>query len=291
MTSRALTEVEGTFVELRREPVEVLDDAKKAAKALTTVIDQKPHKVMIKGQVYLEYEDWQTVAQFYGYTARTCDTVPVDLNGIKGAKARAELIDFRTGIVVGGAEAYCMSDEENWGNKPWFQLASMAQTRAGSKAIRNRMAWVVVLAGYAGTPAEEMIQEKVSERKEKEAHWCSDHNTAFFKKGKMKAYAHPIGATGEWCHEHTESESNPPTTTTAPESDKQPDVPGVEGNSIDLAWLRESLKTLKWTSIVGYLKNQYGLTAGETVTECLGYMTREQQEDFTIEIQNRLEML
>ena len=83
----------------------------------------------------------------------------------------------------------------------------------------------------------------------------------------------------------------PPVSTTAPESDKQPDVPGVEGNSIDLAWLRESLKTLKWTSIVGYLKNQYGLTAGETVTECLGYMTREQQEDFTIEIQNRLEML
>jgi hypothetical protein len=39
---------------------------------------------------------------------------------------------------------------------PWFQLASMAQTRAGAKALRNAFAWVVVLAGYQPTPAEEM---------------------------------------------------------------------------------------------------------------------------------------
>ena len=32
--------------------------------------------------------------------------------------------------------------------------------------------------------------------------WCSLHETAFFKKGKMKAFAHPIGDTGDWCHEH-----------------------------------------------------------------------------------------
>lgn len=41
-------------------------------------------------------------------------------------------------------------------NVPQFQLRSMAQTRAGAKALRNALAWVVVLAGYAPTPAEEM---------------------------------------------------------------------------------------------------------------------------------------
>jgi len=35
-------------------------------------------------------------------------------------------------------------------------LASMAQTRAMSKALANKFKWVVVLAGYATTPAEEM---------------------------------------------------------------------------------------------------------------------------------------
>jgi hypothetical protein len=39
---------------------------------------------------------------------------------------------------------------------PLFQLRSMAQTRAAAKALRNALAWVVVLAGYQPTPAEEL---------------------------------------------------------------------------------------------------------------------------------------
>ncbi len=39
---------------------------------------------------------------------------------------------------------------------------------------------------------------------DKTKHWCKEHDTAFFKKGRMKAYAHPLGDTGEWCHEHKE---------------------------------------------------------------------------------------
>lgn len=44
---------------------------------------------------------------------------------------------------------------------PQFQLRSMAQTRAGAKALRNALAWVVVLAGYSPTPAEEMPDAEV----------------------------------------------------------------------------------------------------------------------------------
>jgi hypothetical protein len=39
---------------------------------------------------------------------------------------------------------------------PLFQLRSMAQTRACAKAMRNALAWVVVLAGFRPTPAEEL---------------------------------------------------------------------------------------------------------------------------------------
>src|SRR3990172_1496455 len=42
---------------------------------------------------------------------------------------------------------------------PLFQLASMAQTRANAKVLRNVLAWVVVLAGYRPTPAEELNAE------------------------------------------------------------------------------------------------------------------------------------
>ena len=37
-----------------------------------------------------------------------------------------------------------------------FQIASMAQTRAVSKAFRLALSWVMTLAGYEPTPAEEM---------------------------------------------------------------------------------------------------------------------------------------
>jgi len=47
-------------------------------------------------------------------------------------------------------------------------------------------------------------------------HWCSIHKTNFFKKGKMKSYAHPIEGTDEWCHEHKK------TTDPIPEEDKIP---------------------------------------------------------------------
>lgn len=39
---------------------------------------------------------------------------------------------------------------------PMFQLRSMAQTRAVAKALRFALGWVVVLAGYKATPAEEL---------------------------------------------------------------------------------------------------------------------------------------
>lgn len=52
---------------------------------------------------------------------------------------------------------------------PLFQLKSMAQTRSNAKALRNVLAWIAVLAGYAPTPAEEMSpsMEKTEENGEK----------------------------------------------------------------------------------------------------------------------------
>jgi hypothetical protein len=58
--------------------------------------------------------------------------------------------------MIGAAESMCMRDEPNWRGKPNYAIRSMAQTRAGGKAIRSVFAWVAVLAGYSGTPAEEM---------------------------------------------------------------------------------------------------------------------------------------
>ena len=187
-------------------PEAVLAEAKKAAAALQDVISQKPKKVMMGGEQYLEFEDWQTLARFYGITAGVeMEPEYVDLGGVTGFKATS--VALFQGAVISRATAYCLSDEEKWGTRPkyayhmalkaggsapeeesdksdwvWednpnkpggkkpkrvkvrageetvplYQLASMAQTRANAKVMRNVLSWVAVLAGYKPTPAEEM---------------------------------------------------------------------------------------------------------------------------------------
>ena len=208
MTQEALMPL-GDFhdLEIRRDPLDVLEEARKAAKALKDVIDAKPKKEIFGGETYLEFEDWQTVGRFYGITPRILSTAYVQFGDVEGWEAKAEAYHVPTGRVVASAEAMCLNDEPNWSTRPasswhyvkksggtseedpgkdeliWekgkdgksrpkkmrvetiqpvprFQLRSMAQTRAGAKALRNALAWVVVLAGYRPTPAEEMTGER-----------------------------------------------------------------------------------------------------------------------------------
>ena len=67
-------------------------------------------------------------------------------------------VEIRTasGVVVGRAEAMCSRSEETWNQREDFALRSMAETRAESRAYRRAVGWIVNIAGYNPTPAEEM---------------------------------------------------------------------------------------------------------------------------------------
>lgn len=150
----------GEIQEISSSPEELLVAASEAARALERVIalnDRPP--LMFNGKRYLEFHHWQVFGKFYHVTVKTMEPEFVELGGVQGFRAKAEAIDERTGIVVGGAEAFCMRDEVNWKSKPTFQLASMAQTRAASKALSNKFRFVAIVAGYEGTPSEEMVGE------------------------------------------------------------------------------------------------------------------------------------
>ncbi|MDD2858875.1 MAG: hypothetical protein PHU75_09400 [Candidatus Nanopelagicales bacterium] len=158
---------------LTRAPEQVLAEAKRAALALVGVIGAKSNPVKFNGEIYLEFEDWATVARFYSCTVRVRSTRFVQFGDVAGFEATADVID-QAGREVSTAEAMCLNDEEKWSERPkyeWvngkrtqtgmvpvplFQIRSMAQTRACAKALRNVFSWVVVLAGYKPTPAEEM---------------------------------------------------------------------------------------------------------------------------------------
>lgn len=141
---------------LQRAPEIVLEEAAKAAKALRDVIESNPQKVVINNKTFLTFEDWQTVARFYGISVAARATNYLEQGRVRGYECHAEAILVSSGEVIGAAQAMCMDDEAKWKDKPLFQLRSMAQTRAQAKALRSILAWVVRLAGYATTPAEEM---------------------------------------------------------------------------------------------------------------------------------------
>ena len=145
---------------MARAPKQVLAEAQEAAKSLQSVISQSPTVVKFNGKTYLAFEHWQVLGRFYGVTARIVKTDSIDMDGVKGFIARAEAVNIQTGQVVSAAESMCMNDEQNWAKKPLFQLRSMAQTRACAKSLRNVLAWVVVLAGYEPSVAEEMTGEE-----------------------------------------------------------------------------------------------------------------------------------
>jgi len=148
---------------VNRPPDVVLKEAQKAAKALAKVIEAKPKKVVFNGKTYLQFEDWQTLGRFYGVTAVSLSTKYVEYGEgdfkVCGFEARADALLVSSNQVISSAEAMCLNDEPSWSRKPLFQLKSIAQTRACAKALRNVLAWVVVLAGYAPCPAEEIEGE------------------------------------------------------------------------------------------------------------------------------------
>ena len=140
---------------VQESPAKSLQYGKKASKALVGVVKQNGWSVRIQNRDYLVYEAWQTLAKFYNCTVKTISTEQIIIGEVTGFKAKSAVIDSR-GVEIGGAEALCMSDEKNWSGKPLFSLMSMAQTRAGAKALRQIFSYVVVLAGYEATPKEEM---------------------------------------------------------------------------------------------------------------------------------------
>lgn len=76
------------------------------------------------------------------------------ITGTEGYKCRVEV--FKDGVLIGAGNGRCDRTEEAWRERPEYALEGMAATRAQSRAIAATARWIVTLAGYSSTPAEEM---------------------------------------------------------------------------------------------------------------------------------------
>lgn len=136
-------------------PQEIINDARDKAKILKAIVTQAHLSIKVGASYHLKFEAWQTLGRFTNITTGVEWTRPLlnRANDTIGYEARA--LAYQFGNIISAAEAQCTLDEYNWKGKELWQLRSMAQTRACAKALRNVLAWIVVLAGYETTPAEE----------------------------------------------------------------------------------------------------------------------------------------
>ena len=135
------------------DPVEVVERATRVADSLKDVISQRELYTMIQGKPHVRVEGWQLVGAMLGVTAVCVETVEVE-GGWK-ATVEARTADGR---VIGSASALCTKNEKRgpWKSADDYARLSMAQTRATCKALKGPLGFVISLAGYQTTPAEEM---------------------------------------------------------------------------------------------------------------------------------------
>jgi hypothetical protein len=138
-------------------PADKVAYAAEVATALKDVIVQRGLSTRIGGRDHISVEGWQTAAALCGVSCRVTTTgVSEDGNGYV---AHAEAVRTDSGIVVGAGDGMCSRNERTWAKRDDYALRAMAQTRAVSRALRGVLAFIITLAGYEATPAEEMPPE------------------------------------------------------------------------------------------------------------------------------------
>lgn len=137
------------------EPAEVILRAKAHADALADVIKERGLYTIIQRKAYVHAEAWSLLGSQLGVFAVVESVDAVEVEGVAGFKATVKAVT-RHGEEVGRAVAYCMRDEATWKGRPIHALAGMAETRATSRALKKPLGFIVQLAGYQATGAEEM---------------------------------------------------------------------------------------------------------------------------------------
>lgn len=133
-------------------PALVVENATKIANILKGVIDAKGLSVNLRGQSHVKCEGWTTLGALLGVYPQESAVVVHD-DGSVTATVELRTLD---GKIISRGSGYVGMDEKLWAGRHLYARRSMAITRATGKAFRLGFSWVITLAGYNPTPAEEM---------------------------------------------------------------------------------------------------------------------------------------
>ena len=136
-------------------PVAMIEFATKMATALADIVERQKLYSTISGRKFPQVEAWMTVGRMDNVVAREAEHPIRHEDG--SYEAFVELVRLSDGLVVGRASALCGTpDDKPWATRGEPQRRSMAVTRATSRAFRQQYSWIMALAGYEPTPADEM---------------------------------------------------------------------------------------------------------------------------------------
>ncbi len=204
-------------------PRDVIAGAKEQADALMEIVQDRKLFATVGGKPYLEAEAWEIICAFNNVAP---DVVYVnsilDDGKVVAYEAKVNLLD-RNGALRGSGIAECSLESfptrGREGRDKDKAAKSAAQTWAISKAARMAFSWVAVLAGFQPTPASEMVNAPADPQDE---NYCAEHETVWFKRGKMRNFAHPVNdGSGGWCNRPSQQPPDHPTEATEPVSEPQ----------------------------------------------------------------------
>ena len=139
---------------IQMRPEEVIERASQIASQLAKIIKDRALSTRIRDKDHVRVEGWTTLGAVLGVIPRERNTIRTE----QGFESYVELIRTSDGVVIGGASAVCCWAEPRWSKADDYAVRSMAITSATGKAYRLGFSWIMVLAGYSPTPAEEMDQ-------------------------------------------------------------------------------------------------------------------------------------
>jgi hypothetical protein len=137
-------------------PVAKMQYAGQIANVLKDIIDKQKLFTKIGPNKHVNIEGWSTLGSILGILPKESKVTKTD----EGYEAYVELIRVSDGVIAGGASSICTRSEKTWAKRDDYALRSMAITRATGKAYRLAFAWIINLAGYSGTPLEEMPMQR-----------------------------------------------------------------------------------------------------------------------------------
>ena len=148
-----------TLIE-QTDPAIIIEDATNIANQLADIIKQKKLYKRIGNKDHVYVEGWTTLGALIKVFPVLEYSRRLDREDelIYESRVIAQTLE---GKVVGTGEALCSNKENNWRGRDEYAIKSMSQTRATSKALRIPLGWIMTLAGYSATPAEEMSEDMI----------------------------------------------------------------------------------------------------------------------------------